>query len=473
MLVTAAPPTSEIAVSTPEQEVPEIFGIPARAFFHRVVIEPFHDAVRDLRRIERHLDRLAARADARRREALVQDGVRLADVLDDRERFVPVLARALGDGSFRPGRAVATSAFLAGKVRDMARLGILDLLAHAVVADVLAERLEPLLSASVYSYRAGRSNWQALRLVARTARLHARARPDPRTRGLYALRVDVRNYGPSIPLDEGSDLWRQLRAVTGLDAGSAHWAMLQALVRQDLVDASGHLLPRDVGILFGAPTSNVLTNLYLVPLDEALAELRGVYTRFGDDILFVHASPERVQLAFDVATAVTKERGLSLNADKVRFLFWNGAARPSPSWPEARGTAKIPFLGAAVGFDGTIALSPAKWRIALLDLRTRILGTARLLEGTPRAEKARVLAEVVNEAFEARTELALSHENMLRDLVSDRAQLRELDHLLALWVAEAVSGRRGPRAFRDVPWRFLREEAGLRSRVAARNASRR
>ena len=54
------------------------------------------------------------------------------------------------------------------------------------------------------------------------------------------------------------------------------------------------------------------------------------------------------------------------------------------------------------------------------------------------------------------------------DLVSDRRQLAELDRLLALWIAEAVSQRAGVRAFRDLPWRRLRA-LGLQSLVKARN----
>lgn len=58
---------------------------------------------------------------------------------------------------------------------------------------------------------------------------------------------------------------------------------------------------------------------------------------------------------------------------------------------------------------------------------------------------------------------------MLRHVVTDRDQLAQLDHRIAQIVASAVTGRPGPRAFREVPYRTLREDWGLRSLVATRN----
>jgi hypothetical protein len=68
-----------------------------------------------------------------------------------------------------------------------------------------------------------------------------------------------------------------------------------------------------------------------------------------------------------------------------------------------------------------------------------------------------------------RSPFATAQAAALRGAVDDRRQLGELDHLIARAVAEALTGRRGPRAFREISWRALRREAGLPSLVAARN----
>ncbi len=432
----------------------------------------FERAVADPTRIHGHLDGLAARADARRFELLVQDGVRFHDLLFERERVVELVRRSLADASYRPGRARLARSYIHGKWREIARLAVLDLVVHGVVNDVVSERLEARLSSRVYSYRKKRSSWDALRWLARVVKAHRERRPDPRTRGLYVLRADIERYAPSIPMTEQSPLWPELRRVAGLLETSPHWAMLLALVLQPLDGLDGAPAVREKGVLFGAPTSNALMNLYLAPLDDALVALRGAYARFGDDILFAHADPDVVREARRVLDAVLAERALAANGEKCHVLFWNGAARPSSVWPAARGVTHVPFLGADVRFDGTVTLPPRKWAVMLSDLKGRIRRTSDLLDEEDPRERAKALAAMVNEAFDVRADLGLSHRLMLSDLISDRIQLRELDHLLARWVAEAATRRRGPRVFREMPYRWLRSEGGLASRVVARNAKR-
>jgi hypothetical protein len=373
------------------------------------------------------------------------------------------------DATFRPSPAHLARSFIVGKWREIARLDPLDLIAHGVVAEVLGERLESYLSPRVYSYRVKRSPWHALRWLAHLAQLHSAKRPDPRTRGIYVLRADIHSYAPSIPLGDDSALWPQLREVCGLGEESPHWQLLRALIRQDLVGLDGERLPRDKGVLFGAPTSNALMNLYLMPLDAAMVAHRGGYARFGDDVLFAHSDPKRVQQGRVILERILAERGLEPSPTKMHVLYWNNAARPSLDWPEARPVGKVQFLGGCVGFDGTVSMTPAKWKIMLNDVRGRIRRTAHLMPDETPEMRAKVLASVVNEAFDLRSDLGLGHKQMVADLVSDRSQLRQLDYLLALWIAEAATGERGPSAFRRIGYRWLRRSAGLSSRVVFRN----
>lgn len=429
----------------------------------------FAEAVSDPARLHRQLDQLASRADGRRLDRMVQDGVRFTQLVAEREGIVTLLNKAIADASYTPGLAQLSRSFIAGKWREVARLGPLDLLVHGVVAEVLGEQLESRLSPRVYSYRVKRSPWHALRWLGKLAQAHRARRPDPKTRGLYVLRSDIQSYAPSIPMSESSRMWPELREATGLAETSPHWRMLRALILQDLVDPEGKPLSREKGVLFGAPTSNALMNLYLIPLDEALIPLRGGYARFGDDVLFAHFDPVIVQHARRVLESVLVERGLTANASKLHVLYWNGAARPSEEWPEARAVGQVQFLGGCVGFDGTVSMSPAKWKTMLRDVRSRIRRTARLMPGETPEARAAVLAAVVNDAFDLRSDLGLGHKQMVADLVSDRRQLAQLDYLLARWVAEASTGALGPAAFRQIGYRWLRRTAGLESRLLFRN----
>jgi hypothetical protein len=404
-------------------------------------------------------------------------------LVEESRRTSRLLADALADGSFAPSAVTLRAASIGGKQRLLAALPPLDLVAHAVIADELARRLEPRLSPQLFSYRRGRSSLTALRAVASGVSRHRRAHADPRARGLFVLRADVQNYTDSWPIDEGAPLWSDLRAATGIEDDGAHWRMLRRLLVPELVGAPAPVAvssaPSPVGVerrglLFGAPTTNVLANLYLAPLDAEMAAVPGlIYARFGDDVFCAHTDLAVLRAVQASLEAVLTARGLRLNQRKVRVLFWNGAGRRSPSAPQIEGAREVAFVGGAVSFGGGIALSPRKWSALVGDLRARVRRTAAVLRASspsPYDETAlaQALVDVVNQSLAIDAPLATEYAPLLAGMVSDRRQLADLDRLLALWIAEAVSQRGGVRAFRDLPWRRLRA-LGLQSLVKARN----
>jgi hypothetical protein len=370
-----------------------------------------------------------------------------------------VLAAELRAGRYAPAPATVHRVRL-DKERDLFRFRAADFVVHSVFAELLAEAIEPTLSPCLYSYRAGRSSFEAVRALAGYARAHRRARPDPRGRGLHLLHCDVKSYGDSIPLGARSALWSDLHAALGADP------LIAALVRPALrLDDDAAATPL-VGLATGSPIATVVTNLYLAPLDRALDAVPGAfYARYGDDLVFVHPDAAVVADAEARLGAVLATRGLSANADKRQRCFWNGAGR---SAPEAPGATHVTFLGCRVGFDGTVGLTRAKLRAVLLDLRARVRRAARLAaELAPGARSAVVCAALAG-ALDPRSPAATPYAPWLRGIVNDRRQLAALDHELGRAVATALTGRGGVRAFRDLPPRTLRA-LGLPSLVALRN----
>ena len=457
----------------------------------------FVKAIADPGRIEAQLHRLAARARGPRIARLVQDGLRLRRILEEPRRSSVLVARALADGSFSPSVVTLRRARVGGRERQLAALAPLDLVVHAVIAEALAERLEPCLSPHLFSYRRGRSSWTALRALARGVSRHRRRHLDPRQRGLFVLRADVQDFTDSWPIGDDAPLWRELQRLTGLPVDGAHWRMLRRLLVPEIVPpppdapvaafalalaidlvlpvspvspaAKGAGSSERRGVLFGAPTTNVLANLYLTPLDQELAATPGLlYARFGDDVFCAHPDLAALRGAQATLERMVTARGLRLNRAKVRLLFWNGAGRRSPVAPEIPGARDVTFVGGTIGFGGGVALSPRKWSALLSDLRQRVRRTAALLRGAPAHDLALALVEVVNQALSPRSPLATAYAPLLADLVSDRDQLRQVDWLLSLWIAESVTQRRGVRALRDLPCRRLRD-LGLRSLVVVRN----
>jgi hypothetical protein len=205
-----------------------------------------------------------------------------------------------------------------------------------------------------------------------------------------------------------------------------------------------------------------------MPLDERLAALPDAFVaRYGDDLFVAHPDAAVVDAAVTAVETVLAARGLQLNPKKVVRALWNGAARPDDSGRPA--TAEVTFLGCRVHFSGGVGLTRAKARAFLGDVRTRIARSAALAGDAPREERARVACAAVAAALDVRSPFASAHAAALRNVVDDRRQLAELDHLIARAVAEALTGRRGARAFREVSWRALRRDAGLPSLVAQRN----
>jgi hypothetical protein len=422
------------------------------------------------RRYDRQFDRLHAKYFARRRlHTLTQGGVTFAELFFEKRSLASMLAREVKAGTYTFSAARVREVML-DRPRNLFYLEALDFIVAGVVAELLTEAIEPLLSPSLYSYRQGLSSWQAVRRFARWTRDHRAAHPDPKTRGVYVFRADVQGYADSIALGARSRLWPMLRDALGTAPTGAHWGILEKMVRPEILHDDGSRSVRCRGLPLGSPVTTPLLNLYLHELDRKLDGLNGgFYARFGDDLLFAHADPAAAKMAIGIIHEFLEKHDLQLHAEKQRLLFFNGAGHPSVAWPETRGTRAVAFLGCEIRFDGTVALPRDKWRIVLNDLAARIGRMKRLLRGAPLAECGAALCSVVNESLDPRSLFANRHAMRLRSLVTSREQLAELDYLVARMIVEAVTGRRGVRAFREISRRRLYEEWKLASMVALRN----
>jgi hypothetical protein len=428
------------------------------------------DLLTDPSRYVRELERLRVKVDGTRRSAtLTEDGVAFGDLVLDLPRLGKLIAREIAGGTYAP-RPGWMKRVLLDKPRDIFYCGAIDLVVHGVVGAIIAEAIEPTLSPRLYSYRHGISPARAVRDVAAFVRSHRRAL-DPPARGLHVFRGDVRAFSDSIPVGANAPLWFLLRGALGATGDEPLWRVVEGAVRPEIAGPDGSLYTPCVGLPQGSPVTIPLLNLYLRALDHELAEIDGgFYGRFGDDIFFAHPGPNVTKDAVAAIRHYLQQHGLELNTAKARTFYWNGAGRSSPAWSDARGTTKIVFLGSEIRFDGTIALPRLKTRVVLADLRQRLKDADRLLGPSPRSVREATLCRVVNDALDVRTTFCHPYAADLHALVTSRSRLAELDHLIALAIAEQVSGRRGPRAFRDVPWRRLRREHGLMSLVALRNA---
>ena len=421
----------------------------------------------DRRRYERQIERLHTRhLTGGGLYRLQADGVPLATLVRNRARVARLLARDVADGSHVLEPGVLRSIRVRGKVREVYSCGLVDLIVHGVVAEIVREATAPTLSPRVFSYRPGSSPATPVAQFAGYVRSTRRAQVDPLRRGVHVLRADVASYTDSIPIGARSPLWAMLAP----HVGSPPHPVVADVIRAAMV-VDGGVACRVTGLPMGQPIAPVLANLYLGPLDATLeglaVEPEGFYARYGDDVLFAHPDPGAVVAAEEAAAGVLDELGLRVNGAKRRVVHLNAAGRPQDGAP---GAPSVAFLGARISAAGTVGLDDPKVRAVLRAVRRRANATAATLRTESRDGRGRAVCAAVNHALSPRLALGeLSSADRLRAIVTDRAQLTALDHRIAQLVASAVTGTPGPRAFREVPYRALRSSWGLRSLVDSRN----
>lgn len=438
-----------------------------------------HAALADHRRYERQVDRLHQRHlfDGGLHR-LTDGGVNLATVVMRRTEVARLLARTVSAGKYALRPAVVRQILVEGRRRTVFEYPLMDLIVHGVVADVLTELVAPRLGRSVYSYRAGRSWIEGVSAFAGYLRRHRRERPDPRTRGLYVLRRDVDAYTDSIPLGAESAIWRLLDAAMARAGGpppaQTDQALIAEVVRPTVVTDDGAVASRLRGVATGQPIASLCFNLYLSDLDRELESVPGgFYARYSDDLVFAHPDADVARGISARLDGLVAGLGLGFKAEKRRDLYLTGAGRASAEWPEARGTTSLTFLGMLVNHDGTVALGRRKTRGLLRDARRRAANTARAVAGRDEETRGRAVSGVLDALLDQHDpHLQGSAAPLLARAVTDRDQLDALDHDLARIVACAVSGRRGPRAFRSVSYRRIRAEWGLSSLRRARDRAR-
>lgn len=426
-------------------------------------------------RYRRQIERLREKR-ANRLHEPVQEGVSLSSILMDIDHFSRVMARCVSMGEYQVGEAQSRMVRIGTKERELFAFSLTDLIVHGVIAELILERMRDDFSPNLFSYLPGKNWWKAVSAFARFIRIHRKSIPNPMHRGLYVLRRDIRKYTDTIPVDDSSPLWPQLAGILGLEFPVAEapqknlWKLIQDVIRPSVrVSGTGTALKRDRGVPTGSPISTTLFNVYLHPVDRKLETIAGgYYARYADDLIFAHPDARVAHEASEILDSELQSLRLSVNATKGLSLFFNGAGRSSPD-QEWQGTNRIPFLGCSVDFSGTIALSDEKCHDLMTDLKSRSRAILKHTGDRCRTGQINLVCATVNEALEPTSINPHKVAILLRNAVTDRNQLADLDYRVALMIAELLSGHRGPRAFRHVSIERLRTRHGLLSLLHQRN----
>ena len=382
----------------------------------------------------------------------------LAHFLAAPEPFMRAALAGIKDGSYRPTPARIVTV-MADKPRRIPRFSWLDECVLVHLGRTLQALVEPQLPESVWSFRPGRGQHRALRVLG----AHLRARP---TTTWWGLKRDVKSYGESLRHDA---VVRDLERFCAPSPELRH--LVEVFSAYRFIDDDGAVVTNTIGLPTGSFFQLVFENLAFVELDRRLEAIPGVlHLRFGDDILF--ATPDR-SIRDDAARALhayAAARGLTLKVEKaVDFALVRPHLITSHRADGAR--AVVPHLGVHVRHDGATRLAKAKMRRLTTYLLERLRAALEVLPSTSQDGRLQALIGCARRLFESDALRARNPVIALVRLIDDEQQLRELDRWIAVTVVRlAVGGAHKRSLFKKVSYRRLRT-LGLPSLVHLRRCS--
>jgi len=175
-----------------------------------------------------------------------------------------------------------------------------------VVQTALRLVIEPILEREFhprsYGFRPGRGCKDALRRVDKLLKEGY----------LWVVDADIKSYFDSIPQD------RLMQEVEKYIADGRVLKLLEKFLQQDVLDGLKRWRPEE-GTPQGAVISPLLANLYLHPVDAAMAEQGWEMVRYADDLVILCRSLEGAEAALAWLAKVLGERGLTLHPQKTRI----------------------------------------------------------------------------------------------------------------------------------------------------------
>ena len=246
------------------------------------------------------------------------------------------LSAELREGTYRP-RPIRRVYIDKPGSREKRPLGIpcvRDRVVQAAVRLVIEPIFESGFAPHSYGFRPGRGCKDALREVDRLLRVGC----------THVVDADLKAYFDSIPHSPLlADIGQQI-------ADGRMLGLLEGFLKQDILEGLALWTPEE-GSPQGAVISPLLANLYLHPVDVAMAEAGLEMIRYADDLVVLCRSEAEAQRALDLLGGLIQGRRLSLHPEKTRlvdmripgegFDFLGYHFEGSRRWPRKKSWRKI------------------------------------------------------------------------------------------------------------------------------------
>jgi RNA-directed DNA polymerase len=205
-----------------------------------------------------------------------------------------------------------------------------------VVQTALRLVLEPIFEREFtprsFGFRPGRGCTDALRLVVELLRGGC----------IWVVDADLKGYFDSIP---HAGLMAQVRQRI---ADGRVLGLIEQFLCQGVLEGMRHWTP-ETGTPQGAVISPLLANIYLHPVDQAMASAGYEMVRYADDFVILCRSQARAEQALAAVRRLVGQRGLILHPDKTRvvnaaeagFEFLGYHFERGKRWPRDKSMAKL------------------------------------------------------------------------------------------------------------------------------------
>ena len=362
------------------------------------------------------------------------------------------IRNTLKDGSPEFDVSQLKSIFM-GKPRDFHLASWPDRIVLNVMAQILTERLESLLGPHVFSFRKGMSNKRA---IAGFCNFMKQTRTGKsRSSEVYVLKRDIAQYAYSIPHKK---LMQSLLDKTDLGNSSIFYPLLVEGIRPVFRISKDSDIEAclSVGVAVGSPILPPLENFYLIPLDQAMAEIpNSFYCRYADDFLFasrdrsivLHAEKRIDQIVLDLGLEVKPEKRLNL-------VLTSSGASERPDTFEV--SSAIQWLGHRITVHSEVGPKEESYRLFRVWLYDEIRHLVMKIGRSDFEFKVKVslLRKGLHRLFSVRTNPTLArflqqkaNGKVMRDIAKNRVQVLHRA-LVCFWKVD-----------RRAAWRITRQVA--------------